>query len=260
MTDVPLLEARDLTVGYGALPVLQALGLSIPQGQVTTIIGPNACGKSTLLRVLGRLLKPSGGQVLLDGKAIHRQPTRQVARKLGLLPQTPIAPEGMSVEELIGRGRTPYQTALRQWSQEDAEAVAAALDQTDLTKDRHRAVDDLSGGQRQRAWIAMVLAQKTPLLLLDEPTTYLDLRHQIEVLSLIRKLNREVGKTVVMVLHDINLAARFSDHLAAIKDGQIMRQGAPEDVVDTALIDTVFGLQSTIIRNPIHNMPHVIPS
>lgn len=260
MTETERLSAQDLTVGYGRDAVLQGLDLAIPDGKMTTIIGPNACGKSTLLRTLGRLMRPSDGQVLLDGKAIHRQSTRDVARRLGLLPQTPVAPGGMTVRELAGRGRTPHQSALRQWSARDDAAVATALEMTDLSALVDRGVEDLSGGQRQRAWIAMALAQETPLLLLDEPTTYLDLRHQVDLLSLVARLRDEVGKTVVMVLHDINLAARFSDHLVVLHGGQVFHQGPPAEVVSADLMRTVFDLDCAVISDPTHASPHVIPT
>ena len=197
------LEAREVRLGYGSKDIVRNLSLAIPDGRVTVIIGPNACGKSTLLRALARLLVPAAGTVTLDGKAIARQPTREVARVLGLLPQTPIAPEGITVADLVARGRSPHQGAFWQWSATDEAVVNAALAATGTSELAGLRVEELSGGQRQRVWIAMALAQETPLLLLDEPTTFLDLRHQIDFLSLVRQLNRDLGRTVVMVLHDI---------------------------------------------------------
>ncbi|TNC47393.1 ABC transporter ATP-binding protein [Rubellimicrobium rubrum] len=253
------LEARDVTLGYGGRTVVEDLSLAVPDGRVTVIIGPNACGKSTLLRALARLLAPSAGAVTLDGKAIARQPTREVARVLGLLPQTPIAPEGIAVADLVARGRSPHQGAFRQWSVADEAAVEAALAATGTADLAGLRVEELSGGQRQRVWIAMALAQDTPLLLLDEPTTFLDLRHQIEVLSLVRRLNRDLGRTVVMVLHDIGLACRYADHLVAMREGQILAMGAPGEVVTSDTIRRVFDLEARVIPDPETGTPLVIP-
>ena len=254
------LAAEALTIAYGAKPILDGLTLSIPEGRVTAIIGPNACGKSTLLRSLARLLRPKAGQVLLDGKAIHKLPTRDVARQLAILPQSPLAPEGLTVQGLVLRGRTPHQSPLRQWTARDAEAVAQALALTGLADLADRPVEALSGGQRQRAWIAMALAQETGILLLDEPTTYLDLPHQIEVLALVRKLNRDHGRTVVLVLHDVNLAARFSDHIIAMRGGRILRHGPPQEIISADTMSAVYGLDCTVIADPHHGTPHVIPA
>lgn len=253
------LEARDVTLGYGSRPIVRDLSLTIPDGRVTVIIGPNACGKSTLLRALARLLAPATGAVTLDGKAIARRPTREVARVLGLLPQTPLAPEGIAVADLVARGRSPHQGAFRQWSEADEAAVDRALAATGTADLAALRVEELSGGQRQRVWIAMALAQETPLLLLDEPTTFLDLRHQIEVLSLVRRLNRDLGRTVVMVLHDIGLACRYADHLVAMRDGRIVALGAPAEVVTPATIREVFGLEARVIADPETGTPLVIP-
>ena len=253
------LEARGLSLGYPGRPVARDLSLVVPDGRITAIIGPNACGKSTLLRALARLLAPSAGEVLLDGTAISRQPSREVARRLGLLPQSPVAPEGITVADLVARGRTPHQTAFRQWSRADEAAVVAALRATgtqDLARTR---VEALSGGQRQRVWLALALAQDTGILLLDEPTTYLDLRHQIEVLDLVRRLNRDLGRGVVMVLHEIGLACRYADHLVAMKDGAIRAEGAPCDIVTPALIREVFDLEARIIPDPETGTPLVVP-
>ncbi len=216
-----------MTLGYGDRAVVDGLSCDVPDGQVTVIVGANACGKSTLLRGLARLLRPSSGTVLLDGKAIGTLPSKQVARILGLLPQNPVTPEGVTVVDLVGRGRHPHQGAFRRWSAEDEQAVAEALELTDTLDLADRLVDELSGGQRQRVWIAMALAQQTDLLLLDEPTTYLDVAHQVEVLDLLADLNETRGTTIVMVLHDLNLAARYADHLIAMCEGQIVAAGPP---------------------------------
>jgi iron complex transport system ATP-binding protein len=227
---------------------------------MTVIVGPNACGKSTLLRALSRLQKVDAGQIVLDGKAIAKRRSKQIARELAVLPQSPLAPEGLSVHDLVRRGRTPHQSALQQWSKADAEAVARALDLTGMAQNDNRPLDTLSGGQRQRAWIAMALAQDTDILLLDEPTTYLDLPHQIELLNLVQRLNRDTGRTVAMVLHDINLAARFADHVVALKDGRVRVEGAPADVVTGDMMVDIFNLPCTVIADPVHGHPHVIPA
>ncbi|MFY2823530.1 ABC transporter ATP-binding protein [Ruegeria sp. MALMAid1280] len=254
------LMAKDLFVSFGKTPVLKELFVTIPDGQLTVIVGPNACGKSTLLRSLARLQSVHKGQVILDGKAIHAQNSRSVARRLAILPQMPTAPEGLSVRDLVTRGRTPHQSALRQWSKADAHAVDQALELTGMTHNASRPLNALSGGQRQRAWIAMALAQETDILLLDEPTTYLDLPHQIELLTLVQRLNRETGHTVAMVLHDINLASRFADHIIALKDGRVRRSGTPAEVITETTMDQVFALPCSVIADPVHGTPHVIPS
>jgi iron complex transport system ATP-binding protein len=253
------LSAQQVTLGYGDRPVVSELTLHVPDHRVTVIVGPNACGKSTLLRGMARLLRPDSGAVLLDGEAIHGQSTRHVARTLGLLPQTPVAPEGVTVVDLVGRGRHPHQGTFRRWSVEDERAVAEALELTDTTELADRLVDELSGGQRQRVWIAMALAQGTDLLLLDEPTTYLDVAHQVEMLDLLADLNRRRGTTVVMVLHDLNLAARYADHLVAMRDGEVVRGGAPEDVVTEETVRRVFGLANRVIPDPVAGTPLVVP-
>lgn len=253
------LRAVGLNVGYGEKPVVRDLDLDLLDGAVTTVIGPNGCGKSTLLRALGRLLKPSAGEVLLDGTRIDKVPTKQVAAQLALLPQTPVAPEGLVVRDLVARGRHPHQSWLRQWSADDEEVVAETLRWTSIEDLADAAVDELSGGQRQRAWIAMALAQQTGLVLLDEPTTYLDLSHQIEVLDLVRMLNHDRGATVVMVLHDLNLAARYSDQVVAMRDGRIVAAGRPEDVVTEDLLREVFSLDAKVIDDPVTGKPMVVP-
>ncbi|QLE76201.1 ABC transporter ATP-binding protein [Streptomyces rectiverticillatus] len=253
------LAARDLTLAYEDRTVVDGLDLAVPDGEVTIVIGPNACGKSTLLRALGRLLKPVRGTVLLDGEELARIPTRTIAKSLGLLPQTPVAPEAITVADLVARGRQPHQRWWQQWSEADERAVADAMTRTDTAGLAERAVDELSGGQRQRVWIAMALAQETDLLLLDEPTTYLDIAHQVEVLDLVRRLNRERGRTVVAVLHDLNQAARYADHLVAMKAGRIVAQGRPAEIVTADLVREVFGLESVVVPDPVTGSPLVVP-
>ncbi|MGW0474181.1 ABC transporter ATP-binding protein [Streptomyces coeruleorubidus] len=252
------LAARGVTVGYGARTVIDDLDVAIPHGVITTIIGPNGCGKSTLLRTLSRLLKPSKGTVVLDGEDIARLRTRDVARKLGLLPQAPVAPEGLTVADLVARGRHPHQSWLRQWSSDDADVVERALAMTGVADLADRPVDALSGGQRQRVWISMTLAQGTDLLLLDEPTTYLDLAHAMDVLDLVDDLH-ESGCTVVMVLHDLNLAARYSDNLIVMRGGSILAQGHPRDVLTAELLHEAFGLRAKVIDDPVGDRPLIVP-
>lgn len=256
--DASRLAARDVTVGYGGRVVIDGLDVAIPPGVVTTIIGPNGCGKSTLLRTLSRLLKPTRGTVVLDGEDIGRLRTRDVAKKLGLLPQAPVAPEGLTVADLVARGRHPHQSWLRQWSSDDAEVVERALAMTGVADLADRPVDSLSGGQRQRVWISMTLAQGTDLLLLDEPTTYLDLAHAVDVLDLVDDLH-ESGCTVVMVLHDLNLAVRYSDHLVVMREGSILAQGHPRDVVTAELLHEAFGLRAQVIDDPVGDRPLIVP-
>jgi iron complex transport system ATP-binding protein len=253
------LEADHLSLGYGAVPVVGDLSLTVPSGRVTTIVGANACGKSTLLRGLARLLRPTAGRVLLDGRSIHDLPTREVATRMGLLPQSPVAPEGLTVVDLVGRGRYPHQGWFRQWSPQDEAAVAAALEATGTVGLARRTVDELSGGQRQRVWIAMALAQETDVLLLDEPTTFLDVAHQVDVLDLLVDLNRRRGTTVVAVLHDLNLAARYSDHMVAMKAGEVVACGEPREVVTEATIGHVFDMRCAVVEDPVSGTPLVIP-
>jgi iron complex transport system ATP-binding protein len=250
---------RELTLAYDDRVIVDGLSLSVPAGAVTVIVGANACGKSTLLRGLARLLMPRQGTVVLDGEDIHRRPTREVATRLGILPQQPIAPEGITVADLVARGRHPHQRWFRQWSTTDEAAVDAALAATGTTDLAERSVDELSGGQRQRVWIALTLAQGTDLLLLDEPTTFLDLAHQIEVLDLLAELNGREGRTVVLVLHDLNLACRYADHLVAMKDGAIVAEGAPADVITATTVEAVFGLPCRIVPDPLTGTPLVLP-
>ncbi|MCI0387131.1 ABC transporter ATP-binding protein [Streptomyces sp. CNQ085] len=253
------LIARGLTLAYENRTVVDGLDLDVPDGRVTVVVGPNACGKSTLLRALGRLLRPRRGAVLLDGRELDRVPTRAVARSLGLLPQAPVAPEAITVGDLVARGRQPHQRWWQQWSEADERAVTDAMDSTGVTDLADRAVDELSGGQRQRVWIAMALAQETELLLLDEPTTYLDIAHQVEVLDLVRRLNRERDRTVVMVLHDLNQAARYADHLVAMRGGRIVAQGPPDRAVTAGLVREVFGLEAVVVPDPVTGGPLVVP-
>lgn len=258
-TPVARLTAERITLGYGDRIVIDGLDLELEPGIVTTVIGPNGCGKSTLLRALGRLLSPNSGRILLDGKAIAKMRTRDVAKTLGMLPQTPVAPEGLTVADLVARGRHPHQSWLSQWSRSDEAEVTAALAKTGIADLADRPIDQLSGGQRQRAWISMALAQGTDILLLDEPTTYLDLAHSIEVLDLIDRLHADLGRTVVMVLHDLNLAIRYSDRLVVLSEGRIVACGSPEDIVDSALLRTVFGLDAAVIEDPVSGRPLIIP-
>ncbi|WP_092544874.1 ABC transporter ATP-binding protein [Actinoplanes derwentensis] len=253
------LRAEQVTLGYDGRAIVHDLDLTVPDGSFTAIVGANGSGKSTLLRGLARLMKPQGGAVILDGKAIHDHPSKEVARRLGLLPQSQSAPEAISVADLVARGRYPHQSLLRQWSPADQTAVTAALELTDTSGLATRGFHELSGGQRQRVWLAMALAQETDILLLDEPTTYLDIAHQIDVLDLCARLRRERGSTLVAVLHDLNLAARYATNLVAMKDGRIVAEGDPTTIITPELIEEVFGLACRIITDPESKTPLVIP-
>ncbi|KQO83603.1 ABC transporter ATP-binding protein [Rhizobium sp. Leaf262] len=253
------LAVNQLSAGYGDAVILENLDLVVPQGKITVIVGANACGKSTLLRTMSRLISPRRGQVLLDGKSIHSIAPKKLAKTLGLLPQSPIAPEGITVADLVSRGRHPHQGMLSRWSNEDNDAVAAALEATKTFELAERPVDELSGGQRQRVWIAMALAQQTEILLLDEPTTFLDISHQVEVLDLLTDLNHSRGTTIVMVLHDLNLAARYADHLVAMAQGRLHVFGSPEEVLTQDNVREVFGLESRIITDPTSGRPMMLP-
>ncbi|MRJ77454.1 ATP-binding cassette domain-containing protein [Aeromicrobium sp. SMF47] len=259
MTTDHTLTVEGLTLGYRDRTVIEDLSLVVPTGRVTAIVGANACGKSTLLRSMSRLLVPRAGQVLLDGTQVHRLPAKELARTLGLLPQSPLAPEGITVSDLVGRGRHPHQRLMSRWSAEDDEAVAAALEATDTVELADRSVDELSGGQRQRVWIAMALAQRTDVLLLDEPTTFLDVSHQIEVLDLLTDLNRDRGTTIVMVLHDLNLAARYADQLIALAGGRVHAVGEPHVVLTEDVVREVFGLECSVIVDPVSGRPLMLP-
>nr|WP_216653867.1 ABC transporter ATP-binding protein [Nocardioides sp. zg-DK7169] len=248
-----------MALGYRERTVIESLDLVVETGRVSAIVGANACGKSTLLRSMSRLLAPRAGRVLLDGKQVHRMPAKELARTLGLLPQAPTAPEGITVSDLVGRGRNPHHGFLPRWTHADDAAVAAALEATQTVELAERPVDELSGGQRQRVWIAMALAQETDVLLLDEPTTYLDVSHQIEVLDLLTDLNRERGTTIVMVLHDLNLAARYADQLIALAGGRLHAAGTPQEVLTEDTVRAVFGLDSTVVTDPVSGRPLMLP-
>ncbi|WP_110589534.1 ABC transporter ATP-binding protein [Microbacterium suaedae] len=252
------LHAADITIGYDGRSISQQLSVEIPADSFTVIIGPNACGKSTLLRALSRLIAPSAGRVILDGADILSYKTKEVSRRLGLLPQSSLAPDGITVADLVARGRAPHQGFLRQWSRDDERAVAAAMRVTSTTDLSARLVDELSGGQRQRVWVALALAQETDLLLLDEPTTFLDIAHQIDLLELFTDLH-EQGRTLVAVLHDLNQAARYGTHLIAMRDGEVVATGAPEEVITEELVEHVFGLRCRVVPDPVAGTPQVVP-
>ncbi|WP_189589608.1 ABC transporter ATP-binding protein [Streptomyces massasporeus] len=254
------LSAENVTLAYDQRVIAEHLSVEIPDQSFTVIVGPNACGKSTLLRALSRMLKPSEGRVLLDGNVIQSMPAKKVARTLGLLPQSSVAPDGITVADLVGRGRYPHQGILRQWSTQDERVVQESMRQTGVAELGDRYVDELSGGQRQRVWIAMALAQQTPLLLLDEPTTYLDIQHQIDVLDLCAELHEEQGRTLVAVLHDLNHAARYATHLIALREGRVIAEGAPKDIVTAELVEEVFGLRCQVIDDPETGTPLVVPA
>ncbi|MFH8797360.1 ABC transporter ATP-binding protein [Streptomyces sp. NPDC017941] len=254
------LIADDVTLGYDQRVIAEKLSVEIPDNSFTVIVGPNACGKSTLLRALSRMLKPSAGRVLLDGRTIHSLPAKKVARSLGLLPQSSIAPEGITVGDLVARGRYPHQGLLRQWSGEDERIVRESMESTGVAELADRYVDELSGGQRQRVWIAMALAQQTPLLLLDEPTTFLDIQHQIDVLDLCADLHEEQGRTLVAVLHDLNHAARYATHLIALRDGKVLAEGPPLEIVTAELVREAFGIECRVIDDPETGTPLVVPA
>ena len=259
MSDASPLRAQDVTLAYDGTVVAADLSVAIPEGGFTAIVGPNACGKSTLLRALVRMLKPRAGSVLLDGTEIRSLPTKQVARRLGLLPQSSTAPDGITVADLVARGRHPHQSLLRQWSRDDERAVGDAMRKTRVDDLSERLVDELSGGQRQRVWLATALAQETPLLLLDEPTTFLDIAHQMEVLDLCADLH-EQGRTLVAVLHDLNHACRYATHLIAMRDGAIVAEGEPGAIVDAELVESVFGLPCRVVPCPETGAPMVVPA
>lgn len=252
------LRTESATIGYEKAVISERLSVEVPDRSFTAIIGPNGCGKSTLLRALARVLTPSHGRVILDGQAISSYRSKEVARQLGLLPQTSIAPEGIRVADLVARGRAPYQNLFQQWRASDEEAVADALRVTRLTELSGRLVDELSGGQRQRVWVAMLLAQHTPIMLLDEPTTYLDIAHQYELMELFRTFHDD-GKTIVAVLHDLNQAARYATHLIVMKDGDVVTEGAPQAVISPDLIREVFGLEVLVVPDPATGTPSVVP-
>lgn len=259
MDMVHAIAADKLTLSYGDSIIINELDIEIPKGEITVFIGGNGCGKSTLLRSIARLLKPQTGSILLEGEAISKMSTKEVARKMAILPQSPTAPEGLTVLQLVKQGRYPYQSWLKQWSEEDEEKVTNALVATGIDHLKDRPVDSLSGGQRQRAWIAMTLAQDTDIILLDEPTTYLDMTHQIEILDLLYELNEKEGRTILMVLHDLNLACRYAHNIVAIKDQKIFAQGKPEVVINCGLVKNVFGMNCEVTIDPLFGTPLCIP-
>lgn len=253
------IETNALTLSYGDTIIINELNVKIPKGEITVFIGSNGCGKSTLLRSLARLLKPKGGSVLLEGNSIAKLPTKEVAKQLAILPQGPVAPEGLTVLQLVKQGRYPYQSWLKQWTEEDEAAVKSALEATGMQDFAERPMDSLSGGQRQRAWIAMTLAQKTDIILLDEPTTYLDMTHQIEILDLLFELNERENRTIVMVLHDLNLACRYAHNIVALKDQKIYAEGRPEEIINASLVQNVFQMKCEITVDPLFGTPLCLP-
>ncbi|MEC3884639.1 ATP-binding cassette domain-containing protein [Halobacillus litoralis] len=252
------MSMQDLGIAYGEVKIVEDLNLHIPEGEITTIIGPNGCGKSTILKTMSRLLEPKSGTVYLDGKAIHKESTKEIAKKMAVLPQTPQAPSGLTVYELVSYGRFPHQRGFGKLTKEDRDIIEWALEVTGVQQFSEREIDALSGGQRQKVWIAMALAQGTDLLLLDEPTTYLDLAHQLEVLTLLEKLNKEEGRTIVMVLHDLNHAARFADHLVALNGGKIVKEGTAHEVMTSAVLRRVFNIDAAIVTDPRTHRPALI--
>ncbi|GIN70308.1 iron-dicitrate ABC transporter ATP-binding protein [Bacillus sp. J14TS2] len=252
-------EVEQVVAGYDHKTIIHKVSLVIPNNKISVIIGPNACGKSTLLKTMARLLKPTSGNIVLDGKSIEKIPSKKLARTLGLLPQSPIVPEGISVADLVGRGRFPHQSLLSGWSKKDYEAVAEAMDIMNITELANYHIDELSGGQRQRVWIAMALAQQTDILFLDEPTTFLDITYQVEILDLLTDLNQKYGTTIVMVLHDINLSARYAHNIFAMHNGKLMAEGKPSEVITSTLIKEIFGLACQVIEDPVSGSPSVIP-
>ncbi|MFQ5657868.1 MAG: ABC transporter ATP-binding protein [Candidatus Methylomirabilales bacterium] len=253
------LRAENVELAYGRHIAVSGFNLDVPLGRITAVVGPNGSGKSTILRALARLLRPRTGDIYLDGRAIHRLPTREVARHLAILPQGPVAPEVLTVEALIWHGRYPHQGFLGVAEQNDREAVAHAIAVTEMAEFTDRFIGTLSAGERQRAWIAMTLAQETPILLLDEPTTFLDVRHQIEVMELLKSLNAEHGITIVMVLHDLNQAARYSHCLVAVRDGRVRRVGTPAEILTPELLREVFGVEGSVIFDPDTGVPVCLP-
>ncbi|QDP38952.1 ABC transporter ATP-binding protein [Radiobacillus deserti] len=254
-----IFQAEQIVAGYDDKTVIHDISLEIPSNKINVIIGANACGKSTLLKTLARLIKPKSGMVTLDGKQISKIPPKQLARVVGLLPQSPIVPEGITVADLVGRGRFPHQSLFNGWTKKDYEAVAEAMEIMNITDLANQHIDELSGGQRQRVWIAMALAQQTDILFLDEPTTFLDITYQVEILDMLTDLNRKHGTTIVMVLHDINLSARYADHIFALNKGKLVAEGEPSEVITSSLIKDIFGLDCTVVEDPISGSPSVVP-
>ncbi|MFT4145182.1 MAG: ABC transporter ATP-binding protein [Mobilitalea sp.] len=259
MTNNHLLKAQNIVAGYDKKIIIDGINISIPSNKISVIIGANACGKSTLLKTLCRLIQPVSGEILLDNKKVTDMPPKQLARVLGLLPQSPVVPEGITVADLVSRGRFPYQSFFKGLSKKDYDAVDEALEIMGITELANRSVDELSGGQRQRVWIAMALAQQTDILLLDEPTTFLDISYQVEILDLLTDLNKKRGTTIVMVLHDINLSARYADYIFALQKGNLIAEGTPSDIITDALIKQVFDLDCMVISDPVSNSPFIVP-
>lgn len=259
MKPAHIFQAEHVASGYDNQTIVQGVSISIPSNKISVIIGANGCGKSTLLKTLARLIKPTSGSITLDGKPLSKIPSKELARTIGLLPQSPIVPEGISVADLVGRGRYPHQSMFSSWTKKDYEAVAEAMDSMNITAFANRTIDELSGGQRQRVWIAMALAQQTDILFLDEPTTFLDITYQIEILDLLTDLNRKKGTTIVMVLHDINLSSRYADHIFALRQGKLLAEGKPDHVITSEWIKDIFGLRCTVVKDPISGSPSVVP-
>lgn len=259
MKPTHLFQAEQLVAGYENKTVIQDVSLTIPSHKISVIIGANGCGKSTLLKTLARLIKPASGTITLDGMPLGKLPSKPLARVIGMLPQSPIVPEGISVADLVGRGRFPHQSLFGGWTKKDTEAVAEAMRIMNITEFANHPIDELSGGQRQRVWIAMALAQDTDILFLDEPTTFLDITYQVEILDLLTDLNRKHGTTIVMVLHDINLSARYADHIFALHQGRLVAEGEPSEVITSTLVKDIFGLDCTVIEDPISGSPLVVP-
>lgn len=254
------LSVRNVVAGYGESPILKDINLDVPEGEITILVGPNGCGKSTLLKTMTRILTPSQGQVTLNGQNVHQMPTRQVAQQMALLAQGPIAPEGLKVRELVAQGRFPHQSILKQWTREDSEAVDFAMQVTNVAQFAERPIDALSGGQRQRCWIAMALAQETDLVLLDEPTTFLDLKVQVDVMNLLTKTAKEAGKTMVIVLHELNIAAAYADNLVMMRGGEIIANGAVNEIFNRDNLRAVFGLDARVIFDAEAGRPVCMPN
>ncbi|MGL5254790.1 MAG: ABC transporter ATP-binding protein [Brevinema sp.] len=254
-----IIQSQNLTLAYDKHIIIDSLNLSIPEGKISILIGSNGCGKSTLLRSIARLLKPKSGNIIVNGRDVHQCNSKELAKNLSILPQSYNSPEGLTVFQLVKQGRYPYRTFFQEWTESDEIAVNSALNNTNMNEFANCLLDELSGGQRQRAWIAMILAQETDIILLDEPTTYLDIAHQIEILDLLFELNKQRKTTIVMVLHDLNLAARYADFLIAVADKKIYLQGSPEEVMSEETIKNVFNINSHIIQDPIFKRPMCIP-
>ncbi|AIQ50022.1 ABC transporter ATP-binding protein [Paenibacillus sp. FSL R7-0345] len=259
MNQAHTFKVERLVAGYENKTVIQDVSLVLPSSKISVIIGSNGCGKSTLLKTMARLIKPSSGTITIDGKPLAKIASKPLARTVGMLPQSPIVPEGISVADLVGRGRFPHQSLFGSWSKKDYEAVAEAMEIMKITEFANHHIDELSGGQRQRVWIAMALAQQTDILFLDEPTTFLDITYQVEILDLLTDLNRKHGTTIVMVLHDINLSARYADHIFALHSGKLVAEGTPDKVITSTLVKDIFGLDCAVIKDPVAGSPMIVP-